>query len=82
MSRPANVEVFLRNGESVEKLIRRFFKKVKKTDIIKESLEKTAHARSKSQKRRDKILKNRHLRKVDQKRQERRLDRRQNNKKQ
>jgi len=62
---PVNVEVTPRDGESSEKMIRRFFKKCKKTEIIREYLEKTAYHRSKSRKRRDKIQKNKHLRHLE-----------------
>lgn len=62
---PINVEVTLRDGESTEKMIRRFFKKCKKVEIIKEHLEKVSYARSKSRKRRDKIQKNKYLRHLE-----------------
>jgi ribosomal protein S21 len=62
---PVNVEVRLREGESIDKMIKRFFKKCKKQDILKEHLEKISFHRTKSQKRRDKIQKNRHLRRVE-----------------
>lgn len=65
MSHPVNVEVKPRDGESAEKLIRRFFKKCKKVDIIREHLEKVSYYRSPSRKRRDKIQKNKHLRKIE-----------------
>ena len=70
-----NVEVELRPGESSDKLIKRFFKKVKKTEIIKEYLEKTAYAKTKSQKKRDKRLKNRNLRRIEKLKAERRANR-------
>lgn len=60
-----NVEAVLRHGESTERLIKRFFKKCKKQEIIKEHLEKVSYARTRSQKKRDKILKNKHLRKIE-----------------
>ena len=59
------VEVKPRPGEAQERMIRRFFKKCKKQDIVKEYLEKTSFARSKSQKRRDKIRKNKRLRELE-----------------
>ena len=61
-----NVEVKLREGEGMEKLIKRFFKKCKKIDIIREHLEKTSYYRTRSQKKRDKIQKNKHLRMIEQ----------------
>lgn len=57
-----NVSVELRPGESSERLIKRFIKKCKKEDVIREYLTKTSFHRTKSQKRREKIRKNRHLR--------------------
>lgn len=58
---PVNVEVILKPGESTDRLIKRFLKKVKKSDIIKEHLEKTVF-RTKSQKIRWKRAKNKHFR--------------------
>ena len=46
-----------RDGLS-EREIKKFFKKVKKQDIIQEYIDKTSFAMSKSQKRREKIRKN------------------------
>jgi ribosomal protein S21 len=60
MSGAILVEVRLGRGETSEKLIRRFFKKCKKQDIIKEHLEKVSYYKTNSQKRKDKILKNKH----------------------
>lgn len=57
-----NVLVKLRPGESQEKLLKRFSKKCKKSDIIREYLDKTSFYRKPSQKRKDKILKNKWLR--------------------
>ena len=57
------VEVFPRRDESFEKMLKRFIKKCKKQEIIKEHLEKTSFHKTKSQKRRDKIEKNKYLRK-------------------
>lgn len=59
---PVNVEVIAKQGESADKLIKRFLKKCKKSEIIKEHLEKVSFFRSPSQKRRYKEGKNRHLR--------------------
>ncbi len=53
-----NVEVKLRDGESTDKLIKRFFKKCKKIDIIGEYKEKTEYALTRSQKKRRKVRKN------------------------
>lgn len=71
MSSPVNVCVELRDDESQEKLLRRFLKKCKKTEIVKEHLEKTAFYRSPSRKRRDKIQKNKHFRMIEQSRMQR-----------
>jgi ribosomal protein S21 len=57
-----NIEVTLRPGESGEKLIKRFSKKCKKQEVIQEYLDKTSFFRTKSQKKRDKVLKNKYLR--------------------
>ena len=65
MNRAVNVQVVLRDGESAERLIRRFFKKCKKVDIIREHLDKVSFARSKSQKKRDKRQKAKHMRKIE-----------------
>ena len=59
-----NVEVKARPDESSEKLIKRFIKKCKKTDIIKEYLSHISFAQTKTQKKRAKIIKNKHLRKI------------------
>jgi ribosomal protein S21 len=58
-----NVEVRLRDGESQEKLVKRFFKKCKKEDIIKEYLSKTSFFKTRTQKKRERYLKNKHIRK-------------------
>jgi len=60
-----NVEVKLRPDESSEKLIKRFIKKCKNSNIIKEHLEHTSFAQTRSQKLRAKRLKNKYLRKID-----------------
>jgi len=57
-----NIEVKSRAGENADKLVKRFIKKCKKEDIVKEYLEKTSYALTKSQKKRAKRLKNRFLR--------------------
>lgn len=57
-----NISVSLRDGESSEKMIRKFLKKCKKSEIIREHLDKTSYYKSKSRKKRDKIEKNKHLR--------------------
>lgn len=67
MPHPALVEVKLRDGESQERLIKRFLKKCKKQEIIREYLEKTSYHRSKSRKRRDKIMKNKYMRELERK---------------
>lgn len=64
-SKSVNVEVKLRPGENSDKLIKRFLKKCKKTEIIKEYLEKVSFFRSPSEKRKQKRAKNKHLRLKD-----------------
>ncbi len=56
-----NLEVRLKPGESIDKLIKRFIKKCKKEEIVKEHLEKVSYFKSPSQKRRAKRAKNKHL---------------------
>lgn len=68
---PVNVEVILKPGESSDKLIKRFIKKCKKSEIIKEHLEKVSFFLTPSQKRRAKRAKNRHLREKEMKKNER-----------
>lgn len=53
---PINIQVVAREGESVDCLLKRFSKKCKKEDIIKEYLEKTSFFKTKSEKRRQKRL--------------------------
>lgn len=57
-----NIEVRSRPGDSDEKLLKRFIKKCKKEDIVREYLEKTAYYMTRSQKRRAKKVKNAFLR--------------------
>lgn len=59
-----NVEVVAKPNEDGEKLIKRFIKKFKKSEIIKEFLERTSFAQTKSQKLRAKRRKNKYLRKI------------------
>lgn len=70
-NRPVNVEVRLKPGESADKLIKRFVKKCKKSDIIKEHLEKVSFFLTPSQKRKQKRAKNKHLREKEMKKNER-----------
>lgn len=63
-----NVEVKAKQGESADKLIKRFLKKVKKQDIIKEYLDRVSFFRTPSQKRRWKRAKNKFLREKESKR--------------
>lgn len=66
---PSNVIVTLSECDNdPEKLIKKFLKKVKKTDVIREHLERTSFYLTKSQKRRAKIRKNKFLRKLFEKR--------------
>ena len=57
-----NVEVCANNGLEFEKVLKRFNKKVKKSDILREHVEKTLFFMTKSQKRRTKRMRNRFLR--------------------
>ena len=57
-----NLEVKLKDGESIDRLIKRFVKKTKKQEIIQEYLLKVAFYKTKSQKSRDKSAKNKYLR--------------------
>ena len=63
-----NLEERLRSGESVEQLIKRFFKKCKKQDIVREYLDKTSF-RSKRERDRVKQQKNQYLRNIEKKKQ-------------
>jgi hypothetical protein len=65
MHQIVNVEVRLKPGEDQEKLLRRFLKKCKKCDIVKEYLLQTSFAQTKSQKLRAKRIRNRYLRKIE-----------------
>lgn len=67
MRRAINVEERLREGESQERLIKRFFKKCKKQEIIREHLEKTSYFKTRQQKKREKVLKSKYLRKFEKK---------------
>jgi len=62
MKRSALITEKLREGESAERLIKRFLKKCKKQRILDEVKEKTAFALTKSQKLREKRRKNKFLR--------------------
>lgn len=60
---PALVSVSLDEvGNDQERLIKKFLKKVKKSEILREYLDKTSFHLTKSQKRREKIRKNKFLR--------------------
>lgn len=63
-----NIEVKAKPGESTDKLIKRFLKKVKKQEIIKEYLDRVSFFRSPSQKRRWKRAKNKFLKEKELKR--------------
>jgi len=56
-----NVEVLLKSNESPEKFIKRFFRKCKKLEIVKEHLEKTSFYVKKSDKKRMKKSKNKFI---------------------
>jgi len=53
-----NISVKLNPNESSERLIKRFLKKCKRLDIVKEYIEKTSFHKTKSEKKRIKIEKN------------------------
>ena len=57
-----NVQVRLEDGMSQEKLLKKFQKKVKNENVIREFLDKTSFHQTKSQKRRAKQRKNQFLR--------------------
>jgi len=59
MAGPINVEVRLREGESVERMIRRFTKKVKKDGILDEFLNKKYYEKPSTKRRREKIKRKR-----------------------
>ena len=52
----------LQPGETQEKLIKRFFKKCKKDDIVKEYAEKTSYFEKKSQKKHSQVMRVKWLR--------------------
>jgi len=56
-----NVEVKEKQGESQEKLIRRFLKKCKKAEIVREYVDKTSCYYTRSQKKRQKKLRARFI---------------------
>jgi len=58
---PCNVEVTLKPGESQDKLLKRFMKKCKKVDIVKEYLDKTSYFKTNREKKREKRIKNQWL---------------------
>lgn len=62
MSRSCNVEVTLKKGESQDKLLRRFSKKCKKLEVVREHLDKTSHFKTKREKKREKAERNKWLR--------------------
>lgn len=55
-----NIEVRLEKGDSTDRLIKKFFKKCKKQDIVREYIDKTSYYMTRTQKKRAKILKNKH----------------------
>lgn len=58
-NRPVNVQVVSKPGEPPEKLIRRFLKKCKKENIVREHLGKVSYFKNKREKKREKAAKNR-----------------------
>ena len=62
MRRAVNVEVTLKKGEASEKLLRRFSKKCKRNNVVREFLDKTSFFKTKREKRREKTERNKWLR--------------------
>jgi len=56
-----NVVLYPREGELFEKFLKRFMKKCKKQEVLKEWYEKNYYFKSKSQKRREKTRRNKFL---------------------
>ena len=72
--RPVNVEVSLKEvGGNVNKLIRRFMKKVKKERIIEDYLDKRFYEKPSARRRKDKLKKERNAQKAERER-NRKLD--------
>ena len=65
MSRIANVTVYERDGESFERLLKRFVKKCKKQEVLKDWYDHNDHFKSKSEKRREKRLRAKFLRRKE-----------------
>jgi len=64
MSNPVHVEVIAREGESGERLIRRFMKKVKKERILEDFREHTFYEKPSTKRRKAKKARDRVLRKL------------------
>ena len=62
MKKLCHVEVTIKKGESQEKLVKRFFKKVKKSGCIEDYLSKTSYFKTEKEKRKEKADKNKWLR--------------------
>ena len=69
MSKPVNVEVSLREvGGDVNRLIRKFMKKVKKERILEDYLDRMFYEKPSSRKRKEKLKKRRSAQKAEQQR--------------
>jgi small subunit ribosomal protein S21 len=74
MSGPVNVEVKLRDGEPVERLIRRFTKKVKKEGIMDEYRKRQHYEKPSIRKRRKKMKRKQIVQKLQREREARYKD--------
>mgnify|MGYP003658967888 CR=1 FL=1 len=70
MGKPINIEVYVRKGESVERAIKRFNKKVKKLGIIDEVIKKKRYEKPSVARRRKKLQRLRLIEKQNQLRRE------------
>ena len=60
--KPCNVEVIVRNPEDIERMIKKFNKKVKKAGIIEEVKERRYYTKPSTKRRRKKVQKQRQQR--------------------
>jgi len=66
MKRSINVEVSLKRGETPERMIKRFVKKVKKEGILEQYRERMYYTKKSEKRRREKYLKKRKARQANQ----------------
>ncbi len=64
MASPINVEVKLRPGETTDKLIRRFIKKVKREEVLEEVRERRYYVKPSEKKRKNKALRKKILKQL------------------